>query len=694
MIEVDLPDGSVAEFPDGTPHATIKSAIQKRFPPKAAPAPIRAPVDASGESWSPNDPVRNDNVQVQPTGEMSSYDPGTMERAGNYLRDQGVPLRRMGRDLQSVDDGVRSYANGLTFGMADRFAGGMDALTGGADSYDQGVAQQVALSDEARARNPNLAMIAEALGGLTGGAGLIKNGITLAGRFGSGILPRILAYGTEGAAYGGAHSAGNTHSDDVGDYFANAGEGAKLGGMVGAGLPVAGSIASGLYRGLSSVAGPKVQDTSSRIVSALLRGSAQADEAGLRALPHMGDEAMLVDAGPSFLGLGQGAGTGIGSGKTQMVEALRTRDAGTGLRLAQTLDEQLGPAPIPSRLDAGIRANQKALSPAYEAAFDGSQRVDTDAIAGFLESAAVNRRGSAQTAAGELRKSLNITGTDQLDPNPRTLLSVRQDIDELLKTAGDNARGVLTEARRMVDDELTRKVPGIKEVDAQFAELARQRKAVERGQTVFDTGRDVVVRPAELADEIATGAGPQGTNIGPSGVPLRLRQGARAEVDRLVGTNVNDLNTLERTLATPQDWNFQKAGMVFGEGPRDKIAAELMRNRVFRDSYQKIVQGSQTAQRQVAEKALEGGQVPRDMTITGMGASAVMKIAQLLANANRAGAKDELGRILSKSGPEAQRIVEALLAGAAQARRGAAAIRGAVANPALLGASGSLVGRR
>ena len=660
---------------------------------RPSPAPIRASADPAGESWSPHDPVRNDNVQVQPTGEMSSYEPGMMEQAGNFLRDKGVPLRRVASDLQSLDDAMRGVANGATFGMADRFAGGMDALTGQAEGYDDRVAAQVALSDEARQRNPNLALAGEIAGGLMTASGLVKNGVTLAGRFGSGLLPRILSYGIEGAGYGGAHGAGNTHSDDWRDYLANAGEGASVGLLAG-GLPVAGTVASGLYRGAKAALGPKVQDTSSRIVSALLRGGAQADEAGLRALPGMGDEAMLVDAGPSFLGLGQGVGSGVGPGRTQLVEALRARDAGTGPRLEKAMTETLGPAPIPSRVDAGIRANQKALSPAYEAAFGGAKAVDTDPIAGFLESAAVNKRGSAQTAAAELRKSLNITGTDQLDPNPRTLLSVRQDIDALLKTADDNSRPVLAEARRMVDAELTAKVPGIKDVDAQFAELARQRQALERGQTMFDTGREVVTRPAELADELASAGGPQGTMVGPSGVPLRMRQGARAELDRLVGTHVNDLTTLERTLATPQDWNFQKAGMLFGEGPRDKIAAELMRNRLFRDSYQKIAQNSQTAQRTGAAKLLDAPELPKDATVTGLGIRAVQKIAQMLVNSNRAGVRDEMGALLSRAGPEAQKIIQELLAGAANAGKGAAAIRGAVENPAYLGASGPVAGRR
>lgn len=34
-IEVTLPDGNIAEFPDGTPRETIKAALRKRFPPPA-----------------------------------------------------------------------------------------------------------------------------------------------------------------------------------------------------------------------------------------------------------------------------------------------------------------------------------------------------------------------------------------------------------------------------------------------------------------------------------------------------------------------------------------------------------------------------------------------------------------------------------------------------------------------------------
>ena len=45
-------------------------------------------------------------------------------------------------------------------------------------------------------------------------------------------------------------------------------------------------------------------------------------------------------------------------------------------------------------------------------------------------------------------------------------------------------------------------VPGIKQVDAKWAELERQREGLQRGGTVFDTGK-TATRPADLAADYA-----------------------------------------------------------------------------------------------------------------------------------------------------------------------------------------------
>jgi hypothetical protein len=418
----------------------------------------------------------------------------------------------------------------------------------------------------------------------------------------------------------------------------------------------------------------------------------------LRGLPGMGPEAMLVDAGPAMKGLGQGAGTGTGPGRTALVEALQNRDAGTGNRLAAALDENLGRAPVPSQVEAGLAGARQELAPAYQQVFQGARPVDTSLLAERLNAIAVTERGPAQRAARQVREMLNDpVATRELDRNPASLLNTRQAIDGMIANEADpNVIRVLTQARQAVDTELSNAVPGIKAVDAQFAELSRQSEGLQRGSQVLDGGK-TAIRPTELADEMTQGALPQGEMIGPSAAPARIRQGTRAEIDRLVGTNVNDLNTLERKIGTPQDWNSQKLGTIFGEGPRDRVAKALMDNRQFRQSYQDIVQGSQTAQRQQAAKAMDGaagGNAPHDATITGLGLKALNLVSKAISGASTGKTKDEIGQILAKQGPEAQRIARALLESAKTTGENSRAIARVLSSPYWISASSPVSGRK
>ena len=619
--------------------------------------------------------------------------PSTMEGMGDtYTAGPGIG-EQVGKAGRKLDDWVRMGASGMTFGLADKFAGGMDAVTGQAPSYDAGVKAQRARTQEFRDRAPTEAALAEAGGGLVGGAGLLKSGVTLTGRVGNSLLGRVLGFGTEGAAYGAAHGAGNTYSEKLADYLQNAQHGAATGLLIGGALPVAGSAAGALYRTGAAFLGPRVEGAG-RGASAMLRGAAQADEAGLRNLPSMGPEAMLVDAGPSMLGLGQGAATGTGPGRSQLVNALMKRDQETGTRLAQTLDREIGPSPIPSRVEAGLEQGRQALSPQYQAVLQGAAPADMRPLAQQLEAIATVERGPAQRAARQVREMLG-DGVHQTEP--AALLNTRQAIDGMIGSETDrNTIRVLTQARAAVDEALTGAVPGIKQVDAQFAELARQSTGLQRGSQVFDTGK-TAVRPQELAQELTEGALPQGTQIGPSAAPARVRQGARAEVDRIVGTNVNDLNALERKLGTPQDWNSQKFAEVFGEGPHARVVKALMDNRQFRDSYQKIVQNSQTAQRTSAANAMEGtagGNVPTDTTLTGLGLKAVNAVAKAISGASSASTKDEIGRILSKQGPEVQAMARELMRSAQQTGNNSRAIARVLSSPYWIGATAPAGGRK
>ena len=62
MIEVELPDGTIAEFPDGTPHATIEAALRRRFG--------TAPVARKPEPRPPTPPATGRRRIAQPQPEL------------------------------------------------------------------------------------------------------------------------------------------------------------------------------------------------------------------------------------------------------------------------------------------------------------------------------------------------------------------------------------------------------------------------------------------------------------------------------------------------------------------------------------------------------------------------------------------------------------------------------------------------
>jgi len=595
----------------------------------------------------------------------------------------GDQMRKVGGALDSA---ARMVANGATFGLADKFAGGMNYLTGNAPSYTEGVKSEREKTQAIRDYAPKAAMLGEAVGGLGTGAGLVKSGITLAGRTGAGLLPRVLGYGAEGGLYGAAQGAGNTFSDDVSDYLKNAGTGAAAGAAIGAGLPALGSAAGAAYRAGAAFLGPRVEGVG-RGASALLRGAAQADEQGIRNLPNLGPDAMLPDAGPAMLGLAQGGGTGTGPGSSALVNNLKTRDQATAQRLLQSLDTNLGPAPIPSRVEANLNGSRALVGQAYEPVLANARPADMRPLAQQLDAVANVERGPAQRAARQVRDML---GNAVHQTDPAALLNTRQAIDGMMAAETDpNTLRVLGQTRAAVDEALAQAVPGIKEVDAQVAELSRQWKAFQRGSQILDTGKEAV-RPVELADERVQGAQPQGLQVGPSAAPVRLRQGARAEIDRRVGTNVNDLVQLERTFATPQDWNYQKLGQVFGEGPRDRVASDIIANRTFRDTYQKVAQGSQTAQRTEAAKSMEGaagGNIPTDITATSLGLKAANAVAKFLSGQSNATTRDEVARVLASQGPDAQRIARLLLNSAQATNANARSVSALLSSPEWIAAA-------
>lgn len=488
---------------------------------------------------------------------------------------------------------------------------------------------------------------------------------------GAGSVPGAIARGgisggMQGAAQGVGDSADLTKTGDVSK---NALVHGAFGLGLGAALPavVAGGSAA-VRSGIEKLSPDALSAIPPRAREYLMQqlGDPARIAAMRQRMNELGPEAMMLDASPEMAGLARGAAALPGT-REMVVNPLNARDAGKNARIGEALTRNLGPVRAPSTISEGIEAGQEALGPAYQQVMQGGTRVNTQPIADQLDAAATNLRGPAQRAVRDVRGFLNIPGTNQLDPNPQALHATREAIDGLFATeTNPQVIRQLTIARQRVDAELARAVPGIKIPDAQFQELALQQQGLQRGSQIFDTGK-TAVRPQDLAREITDGSLSQGVTQGPSAVPLRMREGARAELDRIVGTNANDVAKLNQVLKAEGDWNRDKLRVMFGPERADRVLRVLENERTFEASRNWIVGNSATETTKRFSDFLENIRQPtaigadRSTSVTGLAIDWGKKIAKQLMGSNSEGKAREVATALSRLSVSEQRQVQPIL---------------------------------
>lgn len=341
------------------------------------------------------------------------------------------------------------------------------------------------------------------------------------------------------------------------------------------------------------------------VTRALAADKVPIDEVAQR-VAQLGGYGTVADLGMNVGDKAAALATRPGTAQSTIVDALTARKAGAPERLTTALDENLGPATTPSYLQAEIAANKKALGPSYDTVTANGAPLDTADIVQAVEGQVPKVRGAAQSALQAARGMFNATGSDQLETDPGTLMQVRHALDGTLReTQNSDVTRVLTPVRQQLDAEIAAKVPDVKNLDAQYYELSRQGEAVDKGQTVLGNGR-TDLRPNELNDMVAQGAQPSQTMIGPSAVPTRLRQGARAEIDRIVGTNLNDRAALNSLLKGESDWNYQRLSTLFGKDKTDAIYRVLDNERAMSNTENKALSGSKTSSLLSAKEEVNG----------------------------------------------------------------------------------------
>jgi hypothetical protein len=502
---------------------------------------------------------------------------------------------------QPVNDRAHVVAGGLIEGVpvvgplvrgaADRVGAGIRSLINDT-SYDDELAFVQGQSDRLADKHPVLDTGAKITGAVAGTLPLVVAAPAAFGAGGGSLLSRTAASGLSGMVIGGADAGVRSEGDlDAMKWGAGVGLAAGLAG------PAAGQLIGKGVSALTQRFGRTAPTAAERMFGRALDADAVDDVAGR--LLQMGPDAMPMDLGPNLQRQAGALAASPGRGQEITRSAIAARDAAANSRITGAVDDILGPATIPSQLDDAIRANQTVLSPDYDEVFKSARPVDASRLANILDSASKRLRGDAQKAAQKVRTMINVAGEDVLDTNPSTLFQTRQAIDDMLVNATPKEAQMLTVTRQEIDKLLTKSVPGIKGVDAKFQELARQRDAITRGQQVLESGR-TAPRPTELASEFYDGAIPQGQMVGPSAAPLRLRQGARAEIDRIIGTNANDRVALQRLVKGEGDWNRARLQTLFGKERADRILNVLDAEKLFADTSHIVTRNAETAARTAA----------------------------------------------------------------------------------------------
>jgi hypothetical protein len=212
-------------------------------------------------------------------------------------------------------------------------------------------------------------------------------------------------------------------------------------------------------------------------------------------------------------------------------------------------------------------------------------------------------------------------------------------------------QGALKQMRGAINDALETQVPGYAAANDVSAALAKRGEAVNLGTQYLGSGK-TTASPDRFAGAFAPLE---------QGEKIAFAKGSRGNIERALGTKANDLQALRGELQGEGGWNTAKIATVHGQDAADALTSTVDRNLKFRDTHNKVVENSQTAQRTAAQKAMkpdpssETALINPNMSMTGLLATGAKKGVSAVVNAmthsDPTRHYGEVARTLSLQGP-------------------------------------------
>lgn len=391
------------------------------------------------------------------------------------------------------------------------------------------------------------------------------------------------------------------------------------------------------------------------------------EEAGAR-MKELGVGTTYADTGGNTQQLTQQIQARGGKGRGIISGELKAREKGANQRLEADIVEAVGPEQQRTTIMKALEDRKEALGPDYEAAHAAqTQPVNTQSILDNIDTDLANVKSAPLRAKmKQVRDSLHImdkegVASPHLDPSSEGLHNARKAIDGMMydqtgrpKDIGADEARILSGYRKQIDEALGTSTP-IKEVDAQYHQIGKEERALGEGEKLFDTTRGTA-SPTEFKTTF---------DAMTPGEQQHLLSGVNLETWRQVGINANDRVTLQKVLKGEGKWNFEKLGSVIGMDKTQKLAQALEREKVWKDTYNRVIENSKTAETQggkrqsLAEAVVNA--TPEVLAMTAVGGpqagavTAAAKMRQQLA-AMLAGGSEKLdadtARLLMSQDPE------------------------------------------
>ncbi len=361
-----------------------------------------------------------------------------------------------------------------------------------------------------------------------------------------------------------------------------------------------------------------------KVVTAELKRAGITAEDVQAALKDMGPAAVVGDLTPRLQARTGAVATSPGPGQDMVTKALMDRAAGANARIKGSVEDTFGPEPVPSRIAGEIDTARKQANAAYEPvlrenALGPSMGVyDATPLAQAIDTTIPNLVGGTRQQVEQVRKMLINPQTGKLTTDPQIILAVRHELDgviEGLAGPGGNrtTAGVLSDLRKLIDNDLAQQVPGIKWADAGRAEVGAQERAFELGRNALKNG-DNAIHPVDFRNQLDELSGPQGSAVGPRStpnvVPQRVTEGMLSRVYQAIGTTANDRVALKQLLKGDGSWNREKMVAAFGPEKTDEFV-RLLDNEATMATTENLAFGnSKTSLLQSAKEGLEPSSNP------------------------------------------------------------------------------------